>query len=333
MSDPAAHPDGPTRPCHAPGTHQDGGPPHGHHRSGVGTDTHGDPHDRCGHGRHRHQDGTHHRHGADDQAELLDLEAEVLAGHLADVTGGLPLATSPRRILDLGCGTGAGTFALLDRFPDARVTAVDASAVHLGRLTEKARVRGLEGRVRTVRVDLDAPDWPDLGTPDLVWASASMHHLADPGRVLRTVHDLLAPDGLFAVVELADFPRFLPADAPRERPGLEDRCHAVRAPFHAEHAPHRGADWGRLLADAGFAPAGTRTVTVRVDGAGNSSVGAYALSSLRRLRQGVDALLDPEDVAALDRLLDTDGPHSVLRRDDLAVRTERTVWTARRTTG
>ncbi|GGW35759.1 hypothetical protein GCM10010340_11810 [Streptomyces griseoloalbus] len=36
----------------------------------------------------------------------------------------------------------------------------------------------------------------------------------------------------------------------------------------------------------------------------------------------------PEDLTALDRLLDTGGPHSVLRRDDLTVRT---VWAARRT--
>ncbi|WP_437032780.1 class I SAM-dependent methyltransferase [Streptomyces sp. enrichment culture] len=326
MSQPAAHHDRPTRPSPGPGPHDDGGgTPHGHRHGGPHAHHH-DPHDRCG----RHG-GPHHRHGADDQAELLDLDAEVLAEHLADITGGLPLAAPPRRILDLGCGTGAGTFALLDRFPDAQVTAVDASAAHLDRLTEKARVRGIDGRVRGLRADLDDPDWPDLGTPELVWASASMHHLADPGRALRAVHALLAPGGLFAVVELADFPRFLPADAPRERPGLEDRCHAVRAAFHAEHAPHRGADWGPMLADAGFTPAGTRTVTVHIDGARHPSVGAYALGSLRRLRQGIDSLLDAEDVAALDRLLDTDGPHSILRRDDLAVRTERTVWAARRT--
>ncbi|WP_440102618.1 hypothetical protein [Streptosporangium sp. H16] len=41
-------------------------------------------------------------------------------------------------------------------------------------------------------------------------------------------------------------------------------------------------------------------------------------------------LLSPaEDLAALDRLFDTDGPHGILHRDDLTVRTERTVWAAR----
>jgi SAM-dependent methyltransferase len=230
--------------------------------------------------------------------------------------------------VDLGCGTGAGTFALLARFPEAHVTAVDSSAEHLHRLREKACAEGVQERVRTVLTDLDAASWPDLGTPDLVWASASMHHMADPGRALRTVYDILAPGGLFAVVELAGFPRFLPA--PEDRPGLEERCHAAGERFHAEHVPHRGANWGPMLAAAGFALEGERTITVNIEGSRSAAVGRYALGSLQRLRRSATDALSAEDLAALDRLLDTDSPHHILRRDDLAVRTERTVWAARR---
>lgn len=274
---------------------------------------------------------THDHHG---EAEILDLDAEVLADHLTALTGWLPVQAPPRRIVDLGSGTGTGTFALLDRFPEAHVTAVDTSAAHLQRLREKACARGAEGRVRTVQADLDAAGWPDLGTPDLVWASASMHHMADPDRALRAVHDLLAPGGLFAVVELSGFPRFLPADAPEDRPGLEERCHEASDRFHAEHVPHRGADWGPKLTGAGFTVEDERVITVDLgttDGSRIEAVGAYALGSLRRLRHSVAGTLAPEDLAALDRLLDTEGPGSLLGRDDLTVRTERTVWAARRT--
>ncbi|MFE3598047.1 class I SAM-dependent methyltransferase [Streptomyces sp. NPDC059142] len=264
-----------------------------------------------------------------DQAETLDLDADVLGEHIASLTAWLPVGRAPRHVLDLGCGTGTGTFALLARFPEAEVTAVDASAGHLSRLREKAGARGLADRVRTVVADLDA-DWPELGRPELVWASASMHHMADPDRALREVHGLLAPGGLFAVVELADFPRFLPEDAPAERPGLEERCHAALAHLHAEHVPHRGADWGPKLAAAGFTVEGERTITVDIDGSRNEKVGPYALSSLRRLRAGAAPTLDAEDLTVLDALLDTEGPRSILRRDDLVVRTERTVWAARR---
>ncbi|MFD8418523.1 class I SAM-dependent methyltransferase [Streptomyces sp. NPDC059466] len=269
-------------------------------------------------------------HDTDGQAEILDLDAEVLAEHIDAITRWLPVTAVPGRIVDLGCGTGAGTFALLDRFPEAHVTAVDTSAGHLRRLRDKARARGVEGRVRTVQADLDDADWPDLGTPDLVWASASMHHMAHPDRTLRTVRDLLAPGGLFAVVELSGFPRFLPETAPEDRPGLEERCHEASDRYHAEHVSHRGADWGPKLTEAGFLLAGERTVTVNIEGSHGSAVGAYALGSMKRMRGSVTDALQAEDLAALDRLLDTESPHSILRRGDLVVRTERSVWAARR---
>lgn len=163
--------------------------------------------------RHVHEHG--HEHDSGDHSEILDLDADVLAEHIASITAWLPVGSGPRHIVDLGCGTGAGSLALLDRFPGAEVTAVDVSAAHLHRLQEKAA--GAAGRLRIVRADLDATVWPDLGAPELVWASASMHHMSEPDRALRQVHDLLAPGGLFAVVELAGFPGSCP-QAPRKRP-------------------------------------------------------------------------------------------------------------------
>jgi len=276
--------------------------------------------------------GAHHRHAqpdAEGQAEILELDAEVLAEHTTSIITWLPTTTEPRRILDLGCGTGAGTFALLASFPSAEVTAVDASESHLHRLRDKAEALGVADRVRTVLVDLDA-EWPDLGKPELAWASASMHHLTDPDRTLRKIHDLLAPGGLFAVVELAGLPRFLPEDAPLESPGLEERCHAALAHQHAEQMPHRGADWGPKLTVAGFQVEGKRTVTVNIDGSGNDAVGRYAHGVLSRLRERAADVLEADAVSALGHLLDPADAGSVLRRGDLALRTERTVWAARR---
>jgi SAM-dependent methyltransferase len=295
--------------------------------------THPSPHTAYhgAHHVHEHEHEHEHEHDAGDQAEILDLDAEVLAEHIASITAWLPIGTSPRRIVDLGCGTGAGTLALLERFPDAEVTAVDLSAAHLHRLREKAAAAGAADRVRVVRTDLDATAWPDLGTPELVWASASMHHMTDPGRTLRQIHDLLAPGGLFAVVELAGFPRFLPEGAPEDAPGLEERCHAALDHHHAEQVPHRGADWGTELTEAGFTVEGERTITIDVSPPHTDAAGRYALSSLRRMRGSVASALTTDDLTAFDRLLDTDSPHSILRRIDVRVRTERTVWAARRT--
>ena len=172
-------------------------------------------------------------------AGLLDLDAEVLQSHLSDVTAwlqGQAAACSPP-ILDLGSGTGTGTFALLQRFEDADVMAVDMSAYLLDRLRGKARILGVDGRVRTVQADLDTV-WPDIGPVDLVWASSSLHHLADPDRVLTQVFGALRPGGLLAVLEMDSFPRFLPDDPGVGQPGLEARCHAALAEQRAAELPH-----------------------------------------------------------------------------------------------
>lgn len=288
------------------------------------------PHHGAPHG-HHHEDTTDGQADTTDgQAEILDLDAEVLAEYTASITAWLPLRTAPHHIVDLGCGTGAGTFALLDRFPGAHVTAVDASAEHLRRLRTKTHARGVEERVRTVRADLDDA-WPDLGSPDLVWASASMHHMARPDRALRNVHGTLAPGGLFAVVELAGHPRFLPEGAPEDRPGLEERVHAAADRRQAEHMPHRGADWGPMLTAAGFTVEGERTIAVHLEGSRSEAIGRYATGVLQRIRSATADRLSPEDLTALDRLLDPGSPHGIAHRDDLTVRTERTVWAARRT--
>lgn len=281
--------------------------------------------DRHGH-QHRHDHGHDAGHG---QAVVLDWDAQVLADINADIIDQLPVPSPPRSIFDFGCGTGTGTFALLEKFPDASIIAVDSSAEHLGRLRNKAADRGVQDQIRIVQADLDAAGWPDLGTPELVWASASLHHLARPGDALRRLHDLLAPGGLLAVVEVADFPRFLPDDAPTGRPGLEDRCHAATERQFADHLPHRGADWGPTLVAAGFTVEHQRMIPVRIDGADHAGVGPYALAGLRGVRRSVGDKVSPEDLDALDRLLDVDGPFSILSRPDLVVRTERQVWAAR----
>jgi SAM-dependent methyltransferase len=190
-------------------------------------------------------------------------------------------------------------------------------------------------RVHVRTADLDAAEWPDLGTPELVWTSAALHHLADPGGALRRVRGLMAPGGLLAVVELAGFPRFLPEDAPAGAPGLEERCHAALDRRHAARLPHRHADWGALLRDTGFAVEAERTFDIRLQAGTRApsereTVRRYASSSLRRVRDAVAAELAPRDLTALDALLAPDGPSALSRRNDLEVRTTRTVWAARR---
>jgi hypothetical protein len=94
-----------------------------------------------------------------------------------------------------------------------------------------------------------------------------------------------------------------------------------------------------VLADKGVTPGvktpsgghgGAICLKRTIEGSHSEAVGAYALGSLQRVRSALADALPAEDLAALGRLLDTPSPHSVLRRDDLVVRTERALWAAPR---
>jgi SAM-dependent methyltransferase len=272
-----------------------------------------------------HHHGHEHGHGHSDDdafAEMLDLDAEVLHEYLTELFGWLHerSAGRTRRILDLGSGSGTGTLALARRFPGAEVVAVDMSAPMLHRIRDKARALGLAERIHTVQADLDA-GWPAIEPVDLVWASASLHHLADPDRVLAEVHATLRPGGLFAVAELASFPHFLPDDIGLGRPGLEARCHALTR----HDVPMLGADWGPRLRKAGFTVEAERPFKIALTPPLPAAAGRYAQAALGRLRSGLGERLDPEDRETLDTLLAHDG---LLSRTDLTVRTTRTVWLA-----
>jgi SAM-dependent methyltransferase len=279
---------------------------------------------------HHHQ----HKYAEDDQAamaELLDLDAEVTRPYLTEVMGwigGLG-QQPPHRILDLGCGTGTGALALAQRFTGAEVTAVDMSGAMLSRLQEKARGLGVAERITTIEADLDQ-GWPGTGPADLVWASAAMHHLADPDRVLSEIFAALRPGGLLVVTELASFPWFLPDDIGLGHPGLEARCHAVRAEAHAEQMPTLGSDWGPRLARAGFTIEAERPYTITLTPPLPAAASRYAQVALGRMRSAFGDRLGASDRAVLDTLIDSDGPGSVLRRGDLTVRDERTVWVGTR---
>ena len=187
-------------------------------------------------------------------------------------------------------------------------------------------------RIRTVQADLDAA-WPAIDTVDLVWASSSLHHMADPDRVLTQVFAALHPGGFLVVAEMDSFPRFLPDHLGLGRPGLEARCHAVLAEGLADEIPHLGSDWGPRLSKAGFTIEAERTFTIDLTPPLPASAGRYAQASLRRIRSGLDdrdGRMSADDLATLDTLIDSEGADSVLRRKDLAVRTTRTVWIARR---
>lgn len=134
----------------------------------------------------------------------------------------------PRRILDLGSGTGDLDALALDRFPEAHVTCLDGSPVLLERARETLASYG--ERASFVESDFDE-DWRErVGAPyDVVMSIQSIHHLgtAAKERVYARCFDVLRPGGLLVVQERVAFdPRLWPHvmalwQARREAEGME----------------------------------------------------------------------------------------------------------------
>lgn len=261
-------------------------------------------------------------------ARLLELDAEVLAPYLAELTGLLAQLVGPdaARILDLGSGPGTGSLALARQFPAAQVTAVDICAQLLHRLRKQAAAHGIADRISTVEANVDGP-WTKItekGTIDLIWAAAFMHHVSDPACTFAQAFEHLRPGGLIAVTEMDFFPRFLPEDTGPGQPGLEARLHQATN----TRPPH---EWTGALEDAGFAVEERRRFEIRLDGAqAGPALNAYAHLCLAKLRSHATDVLEADDLAALDALLDETQPQSIAVRGDLSVRTTRTTWLARR---
>ena len=96
------------------------------------------------------------------------------------------------RVLDLCCGTGLSTEALLRTYPDAQVDALDASAEMLAIARGKPRLR----RARFLLGDAMDPAAAGAAGPyDGVLMAYGIRNVPDPDLCLARVRDLLRPGG------------------------------------------------------------------------------------------------------------------------------------------
>jgi ubiquinone/menaquinone biosynthesis C-methylase UbiE len=108
---------------------------------------------------------------------------------------GLPDGGRGLRLLDVGCGTGASTAALLDVYPEADVVAVDASTEML----REARRKRWPGAVRFVQANAQNLGPAVSGPFDGILAAYLLRNLPGPDAALLQFHELLRPGAPLAV--------------------------------------------------------------------------------------------------------------------------------------
>ena len=143
-------------------------------------------------------------------------------GTAVDALRLIPRPGGPRRILDLGAGTGLLSQHILAAFPDAELTLLDGAPAMLDQARE-----ALGPRQTYVGANLTDP-LPGTGYCAVVSALA-IHHLDDPGKqdLFARVHDAVGPGGLFVNAEQVAGPTPLWDDLYARR--HEERARALGA--------------------------------------------------------------------------------------------------------
>ncbi len=144
----------------------------------------------------------------------MSIEREIAAGYdhnaerYDDVTrynreaAGRLVASLPdetyRTLLDVGCGTGFATLAMIERFDIGAVTGVDVSEQMIRRMQRKLDA------YPQVDVDLHVADVLAMpvsdGAFDCVLASMALHWFAKRGEALHAMGRALSPDGVLGLV-------------------------------------------------------------------------------------------------------------------------------------
>lgn len=195
----------------------------------------------------------------------------------------------PKRILDIGCGTGSMTDLLMKRYPKAEIVALDFAIPML----EKTRKQGRWlRRPKCICADLDHLPFA-ADSFDLIYANASLQWSNDPQAMFGDLSRVLRPEGLLM------FTSFGP-DTLRELriawAAADNREHV-----HGFIDMH---DYGDMLVHAGMADpvmdVERMTVThrdivsvmsdLKVIGAGNASKArGKGLTGKRRIQQAAQA--------------------------------------------
>jgi tRNA (cmo5U34)-methyltransferase len=141
----------------------------------------------------------------------------------------------PRRVLELGVGTGETAVRLLAAHPGASLVGVDASAEMLA--AAAARLAGKRAELVVARLEDELPDGPF----DLVASALAVHHLEEEGKrdLFRRVAARLAPGG-----------RFVLADVVRPRDPVEVRVE-IEEGYDLPSSIDEQLSW---LGEAGLAP-------------------------------------------------------------------------------
>ena len=108
-------------------------------------------------------------------------------------------ADPPARVADVACGSGWSTISLARAYPKIHVDGFDLDEASIDLARTNVEREGLEDRVEFHVQDASEPT--NKGRYHLVTVFEAIHDMARPVEALRTVREMLAPDGTVIVAD------------------------------------------------------------------------------------------------------------------------------------
>lgn len=111
--------------------------------------------------------------------------------------------TEPSKILELGCGGGRNAGELSNRFPSAKVTAIDYSEVSVAKSKEYNKDLIASGRMSVKQGDVSDLRLP-VDTYDIATAFETIYFWPGLEKCFTEVYRVLKPGGVFMIVNESD---------------------------------------------------------------------------------------------------------------------------------
>jgi SAM-dependent methyltransferase len=143
-------------------------------------------------------DHVHHVHEGCERFFRPGYNANLVASWLPTLEGVVEKLERGAAVADVGCGHGASTIVMAKAFPSSSFGGYDDHAGSIETARERAREASVEDRV--VFEAASAQRYPGRGF-DLVTMFDCLHDMGDPVGAARHVHETLAPDGTWMIVE------------------------------------------------------------------------------------------------------------------------------------
>lgn len=182
---------------------------------------------------HPHEDASNYFNDAaatwDDDPQVA--RAEAIA---AEIVSRIDIPANAKG-LDVGCGTGLGSWPLADHFE--HITLADPSEGMLQVARERIAAREDSEKFSVLQMDL-AKDRLPADSYDVIYSVMALHHVPDLDFALENLTQALRPGGWLAIAEL--------------NPDPTNSYHHNHPEAHAAHHGFDPAELGRQLKHVGF---------------------------------------------------------------------------------